>query len=32
MVRDRTVLEMPLEGVGIAKFHLRLHIRIDPWA
>jgi DnaJ-class molecular chaperone len=32
MVRDRTVLEMPLHGVGITNFHLRLHIRIDPWA
>src|SRR5262249_56497614 len=32
MMRDRTVLEIPLEGVGITNFHLRLHIRIDPWA
>jgi len=32
MVRDRTVLEMSLDGVGITNFHLRLHIRIDPWA
>jgi molecular chaperone DnaJ len=32
MARDRTLLEMPLAGVGITNFHLQLHIRIDPWA
>jgi len=32
MVRDRTVLEVPLDGVGIANFHLQLHVRIDPLA
>jgi len=31
MVRDRTVFEVPLDGVGITNFHLRLHVRIDPW-
>jgi molecular chaperone DnaJ/curved DNA-binding protein len=29
MVRDRTVIEVPIEGLGIHNFFLRLHIRIS---
>ena len=29
MVRDRSVIELPIEGLGIHNFYLRLHIRID---
>ena len=29
MVRDRTIFEVPISGLGIHNFHLRLHIRID---
>jgi molecular chaperone DnaJ len=28
-VRDRSVIEMPIEGLGIHNFYLRLHIRIS---
>ena len=30
MVRERTILEVPIRGLGIHNFHLRLHIRIVP--
>jgi hypothetical protein len=29
MVRDRTVIEVPIEGLGVHNFFLRLHIRIS---
>lgn len=28
MVRDRNVIELPIDGLGIHNFYLRLHIRI----
>jgi molecular chaperone DnaJ len=28
MIRDRSVIELPIEGLGIHNFYLRLHIRI----
>jgi molecular chaperone DnaJ len=28
-IRDRSVIEMPIEGLGIHNFYLRLHIRIS---
>jgi hypothetical protein len=28
MVRDGTILEVPISGLGIHNFHIRLHIRI----
>ncbi len=28
MVRDRTVIKVPIEGLGVQNFFLRLHIRI----
>jgi DnaJ-class molecular chaperone len=30
MVRDRTILEVPITGLGIHNFHIRLHVRIAP--
>jgi molecular chaperone DnaJ len=30
MVRDRAVVEIPIHGLGIHNFYLRLHIRISP--
>jgi molecular chaperone DnaJ len=29
MVRDRTIIEVPIEGLGVHNFFLRLHIRIS---
>ena len=31
MVRDGTVLEVPLRGLGIHNFYLRVHVRIARW-
>ena len=31
MVGDRSVIEIPLRGLGIHNFYLRLHIRISRW-
>jgi len=30
MVQDRTVIEVPVQGLGIHNFFLRLHVRIAP--
>jgi molecular chaperone DnaJ/curved DNA-binding protein len=29
MVRDGTILEVPIRGLGIHNFHIRLYVRID---
>ena len=29
MVRDRTVIEVPIHGLGIHNFYLRLHVRVS---
>jgi molecular chaperone DnaJ len=29
MVRDRTVIEVPIQGLGIHNFYLRLHVRVS---
>jgi DnaJ-class molecular chaperone len=31
MVSDRSIIEIPLRGLGIHNFYLRLHIRISSW-
>jgi DnaJ-class molecular chaperone len=31
MVSDRSIIEIPLGGLGIHNFYLRLHIRISSW-
>jgi hypothetical protein len=31
MVPDRAIIEVPIEGLGVHNFYLRLHIRISGW-
>ena len=31
MVSDRSIIEIPLRGLGVHNFYLRLHIRISSW-